>query len=590
MIIIISFLLLGSSTTTISMKDLSEKNTEDFQESLRGLMDEPTSGAKQENNWNLDIQLSGNITESHNEFLGGAMDNLTINNNESLSLKKYSLPSAWIQMNPSTHPSIRGHHSMVYDSNSDKGVLFGGAYGMESDDTWVYDLTANSWTQMNPSTKPSARGYHSMVYDSNSDKIILFGGLESVGLDDTWIYDLSTDSWTQMNPSTKPSARYYHSMVYDAASDKVILFGGYDGSYCDDTWVYNLTTDNWTQMNPLTKPSVRYGHSMVYDSTSDIVILFGGRSSTAFFADTWIYNVTADSWTQMNLLTKPGARDSHSMVYNSHSDKVILFGGWNDTSYCADTWVYSNEKYYHNGLFESKIINFFAVYIAGELTWNPLVQQEGTKLKCQIGLSNTTKDEDFQYSDYSTSNFPFGGFAQYLRYRVIFESDVNQIFSPFLESVNIYYSLDKPAVPSAPRGLSATAGENFVDLSWTVPSNDGDSPITSFRVYRGTITGAYFFLGVTTATTFSDNTAMGGTKYYYIVTAVNAIGESIFSNEVSATPTTPVTTQESTTKTHESTSETATLPAPVVSTFPGVLAVLAVFVTLVVFTQRRKNT
>lgn len=93
--------------------------------------------------------------------------------------------------------------------------------------------------------------------------------------------------------------------------------------------------------------------------------------------------------------------------------------------------------------------------------------------------------------------------------------------------------LDAPAAPV----LSATAGTASVSLSWTVPA-DGGSPITGYNVYRGVSAGTETLLvplGV--VTTYVDTTAVTGTTYYYVVTAVNAEGESVWSNEVSATAT-----------------------------------------------------
>jgi hypothetical protein len=93
--------------------------------------------------------------------------------------------------------------------------------------------------------------------------------------------------------------------------------------------------------------------------------------------------------------------------------------------------------------------------------------------------------------------------------------------------------LDAPAAPV----LSATAGTASVSLSWTVPA-DGGSPITGYNVYRGVAAGTETLLvslGVVTA--YVDTTAVTGTTYYYVVTAVNAEGESVWSNEVSATAT-----------------------------------------------------
>ncbi len=92
-----------------------------------------------------------------------------------------------------------------------------------------------------------------------------------------------------------------------------------------------------------------------------------------------------------------------------------------------------------------------------------------------------------------------------------------------------------PGVPPAPTGLTPTAGNAQVALSWTASSG-----ATSYNVYRGTVTGGEsataIATGVTVAT-YTDTTVSNGTAYFYTVKAVNSGGTSGASNEATATPT-----------------------------------------------------
>ena len=94
-------------------------------------------------------------------------------------------------------------------------------------------------------------------------------------------------------------------------------------------------------------------------------------------------------------------------------------------------------------------------------------------------------------------------------------------------------------VPTAPQSLAATGGNGSVSLSWSAPSSNGGSPITSYNVYRSTSPGGEGSTPLktnVTGTTFNDLTVTNGTKYYYTVAAVNAVGTSPQSNEANATP------------------------------------------------------
>jgi autotransporter-associated beta strand protein len=91
----------------------------------------------------------------------------------------------------------------------------------------------------------------------------------------------------------------------------------------------------------------------------------------------------------------------------------------------------------------------------------------------------------------------------------------------------------------APTGLAATAGDSLVALSWNTVTN-----AAYYQVLRSfTNGGPYTQITAVTATNCTDAGLVNGTKYFYVVKAVNAIGTSGNSAQVSAQPvsTTPPT-------------------------------------------------
>ena len=93
--------------------------------------------------------------------------------------------------------------------------------------------------------------------------------------------------------------------------------------------------------------------------------------------------------------------------------------------------------------------------------------------------------------------------------------------------------------PSAPQSIQAIAGYNQVNLSWSAPISDGGSEITAYNIYRSMTSGTgYFLLFTVTSTTMTyiDTNITNGQDFYYIVKAVNDLGESIASNEIVVTP------------------------------------------------------
>ena len=395
----------------------------------------------------------------------------------------------WTQKTPTTKPSARRHHDMAY-IGEDQVLLFGGYDSAYDDETWIYDLSDNTWTQKSPATKPSARTQHAMAY-IGGDQVLFFGGYDgSTGKNDSWVYDLSDNTWTQKSPATGPSVRYDHSLAY-IGGDQVLLFGGHDSNANrrNDSWVYDLSDNTWTQKSPATKPSARADHSLAYIG-GDQLLLFGGNDG-AYDDETWIYDLSDNTWTQKSPATKPPARGECAMAYIG-SDQVVLFGGWRGT-YDDETWVY-------------------------DLSANTWTQDSNTSqpsARYASALSETSMDGSSYpvlFSGYYGTNddetWTFGG-GDYL--------------------------LTDITPPASPGGLTATPGDGQVTLTWTANS---ESDLASYKVYGGTSSSPTTLLStVTSGQTYTHSSLTNGTTYYYRITAVdNAGNESGYSTEKSAMP------------------------------------------------------
>jgi len=96
-------------------------------------------------------------------------------------------------------------------------------------------------------------------------------------------------------------------------------------------------------------------------------------------------------------------------------------------------------------------------------------------------------------------------------------------------------TLATTTLPNVPTGLTAAAGNAQVTLSWMASAG-----ATSYNVYRSTTPGGEGTTASATgiaSTSYTNTGLTNGTTYYYKVAAVNAVGTSAQSSEISATPT-----------------------------------------------------
>ena len=96
-------------------------------------------------------------------------------------------------------------------------------------------------------------------------------------------------------------------------------------------------------------------------------------------------------------------------------------------------------------------------------------------------------------------------------------------------------------VPSAPRSLYVNVNYNAASLYWSTPSTNGGTAITGYVAQYSTDSGATWNRAAISFVTrsFVFSNLAGGTSHMFRVTAVNAVGESVASNVVVATPPAP---------------------------------------------------
>ena len=131
------------------------------------------------------------------------------------------------------------------------------------------------------------------------------------------------------------------------------------GGAADSTTVTVTVSQAWTQLSPTPDPtygtpSPRVWNTMVYNTASKRMIVFGGGGSGGYgiLNDVWVLTNAdgtggAPAWTKLNPSgAAPGAREAHVAVYDQANNIMIIHGGYNTPGNCggvvSDVWVLSN--------------------------------------------------------------------------------------------------------------------------------------------------------------------------------------------------------------------------------------------------------
>lgn len=111
--------------------------------------------------------------------------------------------------------------------------------------------------------------------------------------------------------------------------------------------------------------------------------------------------------------------------------------------------------------------------------------------------------------------------------RILTAEEAGRVGSYLVSKYGVTGTAYSLVVPDTPSNLTATAAAGSVNLSWAAAAL-----ATRYVVKRASASGGpYTDIGTAAAPAYSDSTSAVGVTNYYVVAAVNSVGESALSNE-----------------------------------------------------------
>ncbi|CAE7204363.1 gefF [Symbiodinium natans] len=272
----------------------------------------------------------------------------------------------------SSGPAARYHHSAVIDPTARAMYIFAGmSLGSGTVNTFGdlhrYDVDLDSWTELQGLPGTAGRSRHTAVWDSSSDRMIVFGGVDGMQnkMGDILEYDRSSDSWSF--PQVEgPAARDGHVAVWDDATGAMLMCCGVtsdSGQSLGDLWSYDGT---WAQLSPSGGITARRYASAVWDPQARAMLGFGGRATPETALNSlFLYSASANSWSEYTASGTPAFLGPGATAWDPVNSHLYTFGGLEQQGPRDSLWRYCNFHKHHqqffNHLTHSYIDNFFLI-------------------------------------------------------------------------------------------------------------------------------------------------------------------------------------------------------------------------------------
>lgn len=306
----------------------------------------------------------------------------------------------WTLAAPGAFTPVRNGACAAYDLIRQEVVMFGGSMDGSANgglnDTWTWNGT--TWTQKSPATVPPTRQQATMDYDLARGVIVMFGGRIHGGpagptgaQNDLWEWD-GTD-WTLIPAINPPGIRYSANMVYDIGRGVHVLWGGVNASNVgyNETWEYDPTTQTWTQIFTAASPGSRVYAGMAYDLSRGRTVLYGGRDDAFQPLTPLFWEYDGSNWTTVAPSRMPGDMYGHAMVFDQQRGRIVMQGG-RGPGFLSGTWEYDGVHCYHYNAEASPAAGSYFAATAYDLLRDRMVVCGGYNTSLQ--RSNDTWERD----------------------------------------------------------------------------------------------------------------------------------------------------------------------------------------------------
>ena len=326
---------------------------------------------------NKNIILSGGLSTQMKEM-----------NIWSLNIKKIE----WTKINILGKSNCRFGHTTIYDQQ--KIYFYGGRIKEQNTSVLVgleiYSFIDNKFSTPYFLNKPPDRHDH-IALKINNEMLIHGGiGLNNQILSDCYILNLQTLKWfepiiNRYSPKPKvyghtcclviprdiltnldfniynyPELEKQNMHNFNKIKEKgLYIFGGKtDTGLSNELWIllFGIKPLNWIKIESKGKPpDPRCFHTMDYFEKGNYLIIHGGRndeiSSTSALNDTFVLDLENLDWIYVNLYSnirnfKVISRYGHKSTI--FSNKLIIFGGMNNSNYIGSSLFIVNLDFYYN--------------------------------------------------------------------------------------------------------------------------------------------------------------------------------------------------------------------------------------------------